>query len=132
MGLVRLALKLAGILALVVGAVGGILYATDYGVEASVAETHCAGSGNPFFPGLPAATPTPAPAPAAAQPDSTVTVVTDVLGLRRTVSLPSEQCHALRPDNFVVYHVRSGHTTLYRDATKAVCLWDSDVGVPCE
>lgn len=126
MGIAKIAIKIALGLVVVVAVVGTIAYAMDAPIEATVAETKCAGgSRNPFFPPL-AASVEPAPTQ---QKDSSVDVKTRLLGITHTVALDRTTCLALRPDNFVVYHMRSGHTILYEDGSKSDCLYDSETGV---
>lgn len=122
MGLVGLAVKLALGLVLALAAAGGIAYAADYGIEASITDTHCVGSSNPAFPDVLAT---------AAGDGSTVDVRTHLFGIQHTVAIDRHVCAALRPDNFVVYHVRSGHTILYTDDSRADCIYDSAAGPGC-
>ncbi|MES2154805.1 MAG: hypothetical protein V4510_06680 [bacterium] len=110
---VKIALGVVGVL----GLVAGVAYASDFGIEATVSEVQCAGGGNPNFPQLFATT------------DSSATVTTRLFGLRHSVDLSRQVCLALRPDNFVVYHIRTGHTIVYQDSSKAHCIYDSDTGV---
>ncbi len=91
----------------------GIAYAADYGIEATVTEVHCAGGDNPFFPRILAN-------------DSSVTVHTNLFSIGHTVSLSRDICMAVRPNNFVIYNIRSGHTTLYEDSSMSRCLYDSN------
>jgi hypothetical protein len=113
----------AGALALRVGlglvvslvAFAGIVYATDYGVEAVVVSKECGGSG-----GSPGG-PFPLAAPS-------VTVKTKLGGLRHTQSLPPQQCAVVQAGNYVVYHIRSGRTVLY-DHEGGRCLYDSTGGL---
>jgi hypothetical protein len=128
MGIAATAIKIALGLVVVLATVGAIAYAMDAPIEATVTGTRCAGgSRNPFFPPLlSSARSQPAPAQ---QEDSSVDVKTRLLGITHTVALDRSTCLALRPDNFVVYHIRSGHTILYEDDSKSACVYDSDVGV---
>lgn len=126
MGIAAIVVKVALGLVAVLATVGAIAYALDAPIEATVTGTRCAGgSDNPFFPPL-LSSGQPAPTQ---QEDSSVDVKTKLLGITHTVALDRSTCLALRPDNFVVYHVRSGHTILYEDESKANCLYDSEVGV---
>lgn len=80
-------------------------YAMDYGVEATVEKTNC---------GL--------------QPP-TVTVDAGMFGTR-DVEVTPDQCGILRPNNFVVYHIRTQHTTIY-ETEGGRCLYDSETGLYC-
>jgi len=93
-------------------AIGGIAYAMDVSIDAVVTQKNCGGTGNPYFPHVLGA-------------DSTVTVQTRLFGIGHTVSLSRDVCLALRPNNYVVYHIRSGHTVLYEDGSQTHCMYDS-------
>lgn len=92
---------------------GAVAYVADYGLEATITEVQCAGAGNPFFPSLLSA-------------DSMVTVQTQLFGVRHTAGLARDICAALRPNNYVVFHIRSGHTVIYQDSSKTRCLFDTE------
>ena len=95
---------------LLLGATAGLLYATDYPIEATVRETHCAGP---------------------LQPDSEnrVEVHTHFLGIDHTVrGIPDRECVLLQSGNFVRYHLRSHRTTLYLEEG-GECVWDSKTGL---
>ena len=100
---------------LAAGAAGtaGYLYATDYVLKADVQDTLCLGP---------------------LQPDdaNVVSIKTRVLGLHHDVSgLPDQQCNLLSKGNFVQYHIRTRHTTLY-ETEGGRCIYDSLTGVLCE
>jgi hypothetical protein len=110
-------MKALGLVSLILGGLvvallvtAGVLYASDYGLEATITETHC---NSPL---------------AAAH---SVTVQTKLFGIRQDVSdLDYQTCTALSPGNLVVYHIRTGRTLLYeRDG--APCSYDSATGAPC-
>jgi hypothetical protein len=113
-GALALRIGLGAVVALV--AFAGIVYATDYGVQATVVSKDCgtggAGGGGGVFP--------------LAAPS--VTVKTKVGSLRHTQGLPAEQCAAVPVGGFVVYHLRSGRTSLYQSEGGA-CIYDSAGGV---
>ncbi len=116
MGWIGLTVKIVlGVIAALVG-LAGLAYASDYGVQATVQETHCAGGTNPFFPNVLAAT------------DSFVVVGTQFFGTH-SFGLDRDACVALRPANFVVYHIRTGHTIVYQDSSMHACIYDSNTGV---
>lgn len=106
---VRVALGL--LVALVAG--GAIVYATDYGLEAEVVAKDCGAT-------------TPGGAFPLAAPS--VTVKTKLGGLRHTQGLPAQQCAVVQVGNFVVYHIRSGRTSLY-ESEGGACIYDSEGGV---
>lgn len=110
-------LLLAGVaIVALVAVVGGILWATDYGLEATVVDKDCSG-------GL-----------LGGASGSSVTVETKAFGIAHTMrDFPDAQCHGLRAGddgNFVRYHIRTGHTTLY-EREGGDCIWDSRTGVVC-
>ena len=118
LGLLALRVGLGLVVALV--AVGGIVYLTDYGVEATVVSKDCGATGGSNGGGLPFAL------RGASGP--TVTVKTKVGGLRHTQDLPAQQCAAVPIGGFVVYHIRSGRTSLYQSEGGA-CIYDSRGGI---
>ena len=84
---------------------GAMMYAADYGLEATVQETRCLMSG------------------------SEVDVKTKVFGIDHTVTGISPQaCRLLQPGNFVEYHMRSQRTVLYQ-VEGGPCLWDTSKGL---
>lgn len=102
-------------LVLVGGAVGtgAYLYATDYVLKADVQDKLCLG-------------------PVAPDDGNVVSVKTRVLGLDHDVKgIPDQQCQLLSEGNYVEYHVRTKHTTLYeREGGK--CIYDSLTGIFCQ
>jgi len=113
-GMASLRIGLGLIVAL--GAVVGIVYATDYGVQATVVGKDCGSSGGSSGGGI-----FPVSGPS-------VTVKTKMAGLRHTQSLPAEQCGIVQVGNFVIYHIRSGRTSLYQ-SEGGTCIYDSVGGV---
>jgi hypothetical protein len=95
------ALAVAGLAALLAGGA----YASDYGLEARVVDKRCAIFG-----------------------PSSVSVETKLLGIGHTAPVPYETCAVLGAGNFIVYHVRSGRTSLY-ESEGGACLYDT-VGGP--
>ena len=88
-------------------AVGAYLYATDYAMEADVKGTDCQG-------------------PAVDDLLNVVAIKTKTLGIDHAVKgIPDQQCQLMQAGDHVVYHVRSKHTTLYRNGE--VC-YDSEAG----
>lgn len=81
------------------------MYASDYAVEGTVTEKHCA------------------------PPQPTVTVDVGIFG-SQTVEVTQDQCGILEKNNHVVYHVRSGKTTVYQ-IKGGQCLYDSEKGIYC-
>lgn len=99
MGLLKLVLRLAVLLVALVVVAGGLAYATDYGVEATVKEKRCV--------------------------EKEVDVQAKALPLSHTATaIPADVCAALQPGNFVVYHIRSGRTILYQ-SEGGLCLYDT-------
>jgi hypothetical protein len=113
LGLLSLRLGLGLVVAL--AAFAGIVYATDYGLEATVVGKDCGATGGG------GGTPFPLAAPS-------VTVKTKVGGLRHTQGLPAQQCAVVQVGNFVIYHIRSGRTSLYQSEGGS-CIYDSVGGV---
>jgi hypothetical protein len=99
-GLVGKVIGVVILLVVVVIAAGAFAYATDYGVEATVQEKEC--SLNP----------------------STVTVKTKMGGLVETVDVARQECGIIEVGNFVIYHIRSGRTTIY-NAEGGQCVYDT-------
>jgi hypothetical protein len=91
----------------------GYLYATDYVLKADVQDTLCLGP---------------------LQPDDSnvVSVKTRTFGFGHDVKgIPDQQCQLLSSGNYVEYHLRTKHTTLYeREGGK--CIYDSLTGVLCQ
>jgi hypothetical protein len=91
---------------------GAYLYATDYALKADVQDTLCLG-------------------PAAPDGQNTVSVKTRVLGLDHDVAgIPDQQCPLISKGNYVEYHVRTKHTTLY-EREGGDCIYDSLTGLLC-
>ncbi|HUR24910.1 MAG TPA: hypothetical protein VM327_02720 [Candidatus Thermoplasmatota archaeon] len=92
----------------VVGVVGvGVyLYTTDYAMRADVQDKQCGlGAGN------------------------VVSVHTRVLGIDHdVVGVPQHECTIIRVGDEVEYHLRTKHTTIYRDGS---CFYDSQSGPAC-
>jgi hypothetical protein len=110
-----LVLRIAGGLLAVVLGLGGLAYATDYGVEATVVEHRCGASTLLGGSGAGEATVRAKMLPT----------------VRHTVTdLPSQVCNALHDGNLVVYHVRSGRTMLY-DHDGGPCVYDSATRAAC-
>jgi hypothetical protein len=91
------ALGLVGLVAIA----GGIAYAADAPVDATITDKSCAGT------------------------SSTVTVVTDMFGIEHTLEMAPDKCAAIQKGNFVRYHLRSQHTIIYASKGGA-CLFDSE------
>lgn len=119
-GALALRVGLGAVVALV--AFAAILYATDYGLQATVVSKDCVGGAG--------SSPSGGPLPLGYAPADgpSVTVKTKIGGLRHTQSLPSDQCTAVPVGGFVVYHIRSGRTSLYQSEGGA-CIYDSVGGV---
>lgn len=98
----------------VLGAAAGILYASDYGIEATVVDKAC--GGGVFTSGA----------------NSVVTVKTRMFGIEHTVKgMDDALCSGLRAGqdgNFVIYHVQSERTILY-EREGGACLYDSRTGL---
>ena len=85
----------AAILVLVGGA-----YALDAPIDATIREKNCMST------------------------DPTVTVVTHLLGVVHTLKMTHDKCGIIQEDNFVRYHLRTGHTIIYSSEGGA-CVFDS-------
>lgn len=83
----------------------GVAYAVDAPVEATIREKDCL----------------------AVQP--TVSIVTELLGIPHTLKMTQDKCSLIQKDNFVRYHLRSGHTTIFASKGGA-CVFDS-VTIAC-
>jgi hypothetical protein len=114
MALLAVALKVLLGLVVAVVAVAGIAYATDYGMEATVVSKDCGAGGDGGNP-IPLS-------------DPSVTVKTRIGELRHTQSIPATECQAIQPGNFVVYHIKSGRTSLF-ETEGGKCIYDSIGGV---
>ncbi len=95
------------------GATGGILYASDFGIDATVIDKQCAGlpGGGGFF----------------AEPlaGNTITVKTKLFGIEHTlVDVPADQCALVQKDNFVRYRVKSERTSIW-SSEGGSCIWDT-------
>ncbi len=85
----------------------GILYMSDYGLEATVVEKSCIAAG-PFGTG---------------GRDGGVTVQTKMLGIRHVVQdVDATACSAIQPGNFVIFHIRSGATYLF-ESEGGACIY---------
>ena len=80
------------------------LFATDYGLAATVTKRDCA-----------------------ANPPA-VTVTTKTFGITHAMPVTSEQCGVIRQGNYVVYHVRSQHTIIY-EHQGGRCMYDTNTMV---
>jgi len=109
MGLLRWAVRIVLLLVALAVVGGALAWMADYGVEATVTRTDCV----PSFGGDAA---------------STVSVQANLVPLGADVKLPYQQCVALQNGNFVIYHVRSGRTSLYQ-RQGGPCIYDSAGGV---
>lgn len=86
------------VLVVVVGG-GGFLYITDYQLDATVTGTDCA--------------------------HQSIDVQTKQLNIKHTMTdVPTQQCAALHPGNFVQYHVRTKHTVVF-NVEGGKCIYDS-------
>jgi hypothetical protein len=86
--------------------VGAYLYSTDYALRADVQDKQCGlGSLN------------------------VVSIHTRTLGIDHdVVGVPQHECDLIQVGDEVQYHIRSKHTTVYRDGS---CVYDSDTGPGC-
>ncbi len=103
-----------GLLGVIVG-IGGVGYAIDYGIGATVIERKCAGGG--ILGGSPSG-------------EATVRVKLVPTMTHTVTELPVPVCNALHEGNFVVYHVRTGRTVLF-DSDGGACIYDSQTGRAC-
>lgn len=93
------------------GATGGILYATDFALEATIIDKDCGGSGGS------------GPLRVLEAPE--VSVETKLFGISHTIQdIPIEQCSTVQVGNFVKYHVRSERTIIYENEG-GKCIYDS-------
>lgn len=107
MGIIKLVIL--GVVGLVVllGGIGGIYYATDGAVDATVTDKQCGFNGG------------------------TVTVVTEfpIPGIEHTLQdVPSNQCSVINKGNFVRYHLQSERTSIWQSEGGA-CVYDTEYGV---
>jgi len=100
MGLVGTIVRVALIVVVVVVALGGFLFATDYGLAATITKKDC--SSNP----------------------PTITAKTNSFGIVHTMPVSGQQCGIIQPGNYVIYHIRSQHTTVY-DRQGGRCMFDT-------
>ncbi|MFA5943941.1 MAG: hypothetical protein WC876_05700 [Candidatus Thermoplasmatota archaeon] len=101
------------VVALALAAVGGgvYLYATDYKMTADVKDTSC---GGPIVPDV----------------QNVVAIKTRTLGIDHDVKgIPDQQCLLLVEGDYVEYHIRTKHTTLYR--SNGACVYDTEKGTAC-
>lgn len=91
----------------VVGVVGtgAVLYATDYALRADVQDKECNASLN------------------------IISVKTRLFGIDHDVEgVPQHECGLIQVGDEVEYHIRTKHTTVYRDGE---CFYDSVTGPGC-
>lgn len=103
MGLIKLIISaVVGIFVLLL-AIGGIAYAADYGVEATVVDKNCVANEiviNPKYVGQ----------------DVTVP------------DIPPQQCSVIQKGNYLKYHVRSERTSIWASEGGS-CVYDTEHGV---
>ncbi len=87
------------------GATGGILYATDFAVDATVIDKDCStviGSG-----------------------ENSISVKTKLFGIEHTLEdVPADQCQLIQKDNFVSYRIKSERTSIW-GSEGGNCIWDT-------
>lgn len=84
---------------------GAVLYATDYALTADVQDKQCGASLN------------------------VISVKTRFLGIDHdVVGVPQHECGIIQVGDEVQYHIRTKHTTVYRDGE---CFYDSVTGPGC-
>jgi hypothetical protein len=96
-----------------VGLVGTavVLYAIDYKMTADVQDKSC---GGPVIPDV----------------KNVVHIKTRILGIDHDVNgIPDQQCLLLSEGDYVEYHIRTKHTTLYR--SNGACVYDNEDGTKC-
>ena len=99
MGLLGLVASVVGLLVAGVGGTVGYLYATDARVDATVTDKDCV--------------------------LDVIAVKTKAFSLDHKVhDVPAQECAVIQVGNFVQYHIRSAHTTVY-SSEGGVCLYDS-------
>jgi hypothetical protein len=87
--------------------IGLIAYWADYSVDATVTKKVDTGS------------------------SCEITVKTKMLGITHTMKdLDAQTCFAVHEGNFVTYHIRSKHTTLF-ESQGGNCIYDSITGPMC-
>lgn len=87
------------------------LYATDHELTADVTATRCGGLGVPDI-------------------ENVVSIRTRFVAIDHDVTgIPDRECLLLGEGDYVEYHVRSKHTTLYR--SNGACVYDSETGTAC-
>jgi hypothetical protein len=98
---------LAALALVVVGGLvvtGAVLYATDFAIDAEVHDKRCGAAIN------------------------VISVETRLFGIDHDVQgVPQHECGLIEVGDQVEYHIRTGHTTVYRDGG---CFYDSING-PC-
>jgi hypothetical protein len=88
--------------------VGGVAYASDYAVEATVVSKDCSG---------------------ALRGNGSVTVQAKLLPIEYTATgLGAPECSAVNTGNFVKYHLRSERVSLYQ-SEGGRCIYDTEHGV---
>ncbi len=113
LGLIAWALISVGGLVGALAATGGILYASDFAVEATVIDKDCGGStpGGGLF--------------GVAQSGNTITVKTKLFGIEHTLQdVPADQCFLVQRDNFVRYRIQSERTSIW-EVEGGQCIWDT-------
>lgn len=97
------------------GLLAGVgLYTADYAVEADVVERRCV---------------SPSALPLSTQA-SEIDVRTRLFGIEKTIPVRPDECLLIPDRAFVVYHLRSKHTLVYK-SEGGVCLYDSEAPRGC-
>lgn len=92
---------------LVVAAIGVLLYANDFAVEASVKDKQCRSIVGGNF----------------------VTVQTKLFAMDYTLTgIPDHQCSLVNSGNYVKYHLRTERTSIYA-SEGGTCIYDSAGGI---
>ncbi len=86
---------------------GGIAYAADVQLSATIQDKDC----QPLGP-------------------STVEVETKFLAFKADVEIEYDQCLILKKGNYVEHHIRTEHTTIY-EVEGGACIWDTEKRYPC-
>lgn len=96
-------------IALVGATVVGVAWYFDYGIQANVVDHHCN-----------------APVGFAADSGtSVVTIKTKLLNIQHDVTgLDNSQCLQIQDGNFIIYHLKSGRTSIYQ-SENGPCIYDS-------
>lgn len=111
LGLVAWLLIGAGGLVGATAVTGGILYASDFAVEATIVDKECSLSN------------------LASAQERFVAVKTKLFAIdHKLADVPLDQCNIIQVGNFVEYHIRSGHTRVY-DSEGGKCLFDSETTI---